>query len=170
MMFCSRSFPHIYTRHPCSHPPVTRSVNSSHMITIHTLTALSVLTSATSSTIEIQEDEYLSRGMLANFIRIACAVSPENMPDTMPAACGPGGPQYLCEWAKLSEDRFLDLAMETVEESHAYAKRHPRLKTGFAENINSITATGASDGDAADEMIKRYRLMLRNMKECERLL
>lgn len=152
----------------CPHFP-TSIIVSMFTLVIPNLVVLGIMATTPTSTLPVDEDS-LSKGILASFVRIACMHSPGEMPNIIPPACGPGAPKHLCQWARLSEDRFIELASERVKGAHAYAKRHPLLQEGFRQNMDALHDAGLDEDDAEVEMIKRYRIMLRAMKECQSVL
>lgn len=102
------------------------------------------------------------------FVMTVCSVPPDLIPSTIPPACGRNVAKPLCQWARLSEDMFIDLAIATVTQIHNNAKTDSNLKDGLKENIDS---TGLDDEGAAYwELTKRYYYMIRSFDECKALL
>lgn len=114
------------------------------------------------------DESALDEELLAGFIHVVCAISPESVPTTIPPAVGRSVGKYLCQWARLSEDRFIALATETVNEVHDFAKNFHDTREWFQENVAS---TGFDDEDSAYlALTKRYYKMLRSFDECKALL
>lgn len=111
------------------------------------------------------DEATLGTAVLECFLITVCPVSPELILDRIPRACGHSVEELLC---RLSEDRFIALAMETVIEVHDYAKIANEMREGFKRNLESFGLD--NEGAPYVELAKRYYNMFSSFEECKALL
>lgn len=105
--------------------------------------------------------------MLRFFVSVVCAVSPDLITDKIPPACGRNPAHALCQWAQLTEERFMDLALAIVKETHQDESEDPDAAPGLLRNITPLASQGLNEEEITIELTKRYYRMITKMKECQ---
>lgn len=113
-----------------------------------------------------------SEGVLSAYVFVACSHDPATMPKTIPEAVGKRNvARYLCEWARLSKDMFLQRASEVIQDMHSHVMDIPTMRAALQRNIDSARSEGAKDDDEVLAVLaERYRQMLRSLDECKPIL
>lgn len=129
---------------------------------------LSALASIAVSTGPVDESE-LDYIVLRQYLIFACSFTPELLPKTIHPSVGLDVGEYLCEWARLDEDRFLELSNKSVKLVHERV-RVTRFGPELLRNINAVKSRGFDDEGAFIELSKFYYKSLRELEECQGLI